>query len=168
MAKVLHDNLTKVQARMQVYTDRKRKERNFEAEDWVFLKLQPYRQSSVAVPRNLKLSARYFGPYEVIQKIGSIAYKLRLPEGSKIHHVFHVSQLKKKIVEKVFSTQDPPHCTTDGQILTEPLKILDRHMVKKHNRVVSEVLMQWANLASEEAIWEEYSFLRSQFPYYEP
>lgn len=115
MAKVLHDNLTKAQARMKVYADGKRKERNFEAGDWVFLKLQPYRQSSVVVRRNLKLSARYFGPYEVIQKIGPVAYKLHLPEGSKIHPVFHVSQLKTKNGEKVFSTQDSPHCTTDGQ-----------------------------------------------------
>ncbi|XP_070030075.1 uncharacterized protein [Nicotiana sylvestris] len=91
----------------------KRKDRNFEIGDWVFLKLQPYRQSLVPVRKNLKLSARYFGPYE----------------------------LKKKIGEKVLPTQDPPYCTNEGQILTEPLQILDRRMVKKKNKVVVEVLV---------------------------
>lgn len=151
MSKVLQDNLTKAQFRMKIYADGKRKERNFSVGDWVFLKLQPYRQTSIAVRRNLKLSARYFGPNEVINRVGPVAYELRLPLGSKIHPVFHVSQLKKKIGEKTFATQDPPYCTNDGQILTKPLKILEMMMVKKMNRAVVEVLVQWANLAPAEA-----------------
>ncbi|XP_075080344.1 uncharacterized protein LOC142165863 [Nicotiana tabacum] len=153
---------------MKNYADGRRKERNFTVGDWVFLKLQPYRQTSVAMRKYLKLSARYFGPYEVIRKIDSVAYELRLPLGSKIHPVFNVSQLKKKIGEKTFATQDPPYCTNDGQILTELLKILERRMVKKKNKAVVEVLVQWANLAPEEATWEEYGFLKSQFPNFEP
>lgn len=74
-----------------------------------------------------------------------------------------MSQLKKKIGEKVLPTQDPPYCTNEGQILTEPLQILDRRMVKKKNKVVVEVLVQWPNLAPKEATWEEYSFLKSHF-----
>ncbi|XP_060202095.1 uncharacterized protein LOC132630539 [Lycium barbarum] len=89
--KVLKDNLIRAQNRMKNYADTKRSKRVFEVGDWVFLKLQSYHQSSVAIRQNLKLSARFFGLYEVLRKLGSVAYKLKLPPGSKIHHVFQVS-----------------------------------------------------------------------------
>ncbi|KAK4346772.1 hypothetical protein RND71_033111 [Anisodus tanguticus] len=63
MAKVLKENLMKAQNRMKVNADRKRTEREFNIGDWVFLKLQPYRQTSIALRRSLKLASKYYGPY---------------------------------------------------------------------------------------------------------
>jgi hypothetical protein len=62
--------------------------------DMVYLKLQPYVQTSVAARASHKLSYKYFGPFEILQKIGQVAYKLKLLESATVHHVFHVLQLR--------------------------------------------------------------------------
>ena len=62
--------------------------------DFILVKLQPYRQSTVAHRVNTKLSKHFFGPFPVIAKVGLVAYTLQLPATSRIHPTFHVSQLK--------------------------------------------------------------------------
>lgn len=79
---------------MKDQADKKRSECSFTVDDWVFLKLQPYEQTSVADHANHKLSFRYFGPFQVIARVGAVAYKLALPPTSKIYPVFHVSLLR--------------------------------------------------------------------------
>lgn len=76
---------------MKFFADKRRTEREFVVGDWVYLKLQPYRQTSLALRRNLKLSSKYYGPYLILEKVGLVAYKLALPMQSKINLVFHVS-----------------------------------------------------------------------------
>jgi hypothetical protein len=95
------ENLQSAQNQQKIYADRHRVERSFEVGDLVFLRLQPYRQSSLKRIGAEKLKSKFYGPYRVIGRIGEVAYELELPEGSKIHNVFHVSCLKKVVGQHV-------------------------------------------------------------------
>ena len=82
------NHILKAQNRIKQFYDSKHQEKEFSIGDWIYLKLQPYRQLSVSARKNLKLSARYYGPFEIVQRVGKVAYKLKLPLGSHIHPVF--------------------------------------------------------------------------------
>ncbi|GJY50086.1 putative mitochondrial protein [Tanacetum coccineum] len=94
MLKLIRHNLHKAQDRMRQQANSKRRDISFEVGDYVFLKIQPYRQRSLAKRRYEKLSPRFFGPYRITRKVGPVAYKLDLPPESRIHPIFHVSMLK--------------------------------------------------------------------------
>ncbi|XP_071923105.1 uncharacterized protein [Coffea arabica] len=87
----IRDHLTKAQQRTKFFADQQRMERTFEVGDWVFLKLRPYKQQTVAIKKCLKLATRFCGPFQVEAKVELVAYHLKLPAGAKIHPVFHVS-----------------------------------------------------------------------------
>jgi hypothetical protein len=130
----------------------------------VLLKLQPFAQSSVVNRSFPKLAYKFFGPYEVLEKIGSVAYKLKLPESSMVHPIFHVPQLK------AFTTDHTPVFSALSHIpqlgITEliPEQILDRHLVKKGNETVTQILLQWSNLLVNSTSWEDYYVLQKKFP----
>lgn len=86
--------LERAQHRSKKQADRNRTERSFQVGEQVLLKLQPYIQQSVVNHPCAKLTFKFFGPYTVLEKIGPLAYKLELPPDSRVHPVFHVSQLK--------------------------------------------------------------------------
>lgn len=94
MQQLIKQYLSRAQECTKCQADKKRSERVFSVGDVVYLKLQPYVQSSLAPRANQKLSFKFFGPFKIVEKIGAVAYKLLLLASSSVHPIFHVSQLK--------------------------------------------------------------------------
>ncbi len=158
----LKSNLQAAANRMKQMADAKRRDIEFQVGDFVFLKLHPYRQHSVYRRASQKLACRFYGPYPIEERIGKVAYKLRLPEGARIHPVFHVSMLKKQVGKtSPISTELPP--IADGDIAVEPEAILDTRWVKRGSGFAEESLVQWKKLPKEDATWEDTQELRSRF-----
>jgi hypothetical protein len=146
--------LQAAQNQQKVYADRHRVERSFEVGDLVFLRLQPYRQSSLKRSGAEKLKPKFYGPYKVIRRIGKVAYELELPEGSKIHNVFHVSCLKKAVGQQINTSQELPPLDEEGQLELVPEEILEQRERRLRNRITRECLVRWRGLPVEDATWE--------------
>jgi hypothetical protein len=127
----------------------------------VFLKVQPYVQTSVARRSSQKLSFRYFGPYRVLSRVGTMAYKLDLLASSSVHPIFHVSQLKKAISPMTQVTAVPPN-TSDG--FQVPMQILQRRVVSRGVRTVPQALIHWSSLPPSLATLEDLKPLKQRFP----
>ena len=77
--KILNENLQTTQNQQKLYADKHRIERSFKVGDFVYLRLQPYRQSSLKKKGAEKLKPRFYGPYRIIRKVGEVAYELEMP-----------------------------------------------------------------------------------------
>ncbi|PKI41782.1 hypothetical protein CRG98_037817 [Punica granatum] len=164
MIRILKHHLKRAQDRIKAHADKKRSERENSMGDWIYLKLQPYRQGTVVNKSSEKLSPRFFGPYEIVDKIGKIVYKLRLPPTAQIHPVFHVSQLKKAIGTANCSTELPMADNSSGDQPKQPATVLEHKMVKRGNKAAAQVLVHWVNTSPTEATWEYADELRWRFP----
>ncbi|XP_021734164.1 uncharacterized protein LOC110700888 [Chenopodium quinoa] len=112
-----------------------------------------------------KLSPKYIGPYEILKRVGKVAYRLALPmERSKVHDVFHVSQLRRYIPDKSHVLR---HETIElDQSLTyeeRPVKILDSKLRSTRNKNVKIIKLLWSNQEYEEATWEAEDEMKKKY-----
>jgi hypothetical protein len=138
---------------MKKQADQHRSERTFEVDEMVFLKLQPYVQTSLAPRSHQKLAFHFFGPFHILARVGTVAYKLELPAHSSIHPVFHVSQLKNVVGA---NHQVLPTLPSDFAIHLAPEKILQTRSVVRGSSTIPQVLIKWNNLPAALATWEDY------------
>jgi hypothetical protein len=104
--------------------------------------------------KNLKLSPRFFRPFQILYKIETVAYKLDLPKEARIHLVFHVSCLKKKVDQHITPLLTLPLIDSNGELKPELEHIVDRRMAKKNDQPFMEVLICWMGAPAIEDTWE--------------
>lgn len=93
MVKRVRTNLKVAHDRQKSFADRKRRFKEYQVGDHVFVRIQP-RRSTLQWSGCAKLAPHYFGPFQVLARVGPVAYQLTLPSHIRIHNVFHVSILK--------------------------------------------------------------------------
>jgi hypothetical protein len=161
--KQLKSHLLSAQEAMKQQADKHRCDVQFRVGEWVYVKLKPYRQQSVKRRIHPKLAAKFFGPFQIVAKLGPVAYKLLLPVTSKIHPVFHVSLLKKAVSGAVASVL-PPELEINANDTFTPVAILDSRSFPDGSGTRAQWLVQWTGQPAEEATWEDISWIKGQFP----
>ncbi|XP_022880852.1 uncharacterized protein LOC111398132 [Olea europaea var. sylvestris] len=163
--KIIKEKLKIAQDRQKNYADRRRRNTEFDVGDRIFLQLSPWK-GVIRFGKQCKLSTRYIGPYEIVEHIDLVAYRLAFPtELSIIHDVFHVSILRKYI-------PDPYHVLKSQLVelkenltyVEEPVQILERKKHVLRSKTIPLVKVLWMNHAIEEVIWESEEQMRSQYP----
>ena len=113
-----------------------------------------------------KLSPRYIGPFEVLERKGEVAYEIVLPpELSQVHLVFHVSMLRKYVPDPSHVVEYQPLDIQPNMTYEErPIRILDRKEQVLRSKVIPYVKILWRNGGLEESIWESEAFMHRQYP----
>nr|GEV26731.1 putative reverse transcriptase domain-containing protein [Tanacetum cinerariifolium] len=123
---LIKQRIQAAQDRQKSYADRKRNPMEFEVGDRVMLKVLPWKGVVRFIKRG-KLNPRYIGPFKVLAKVGDVAYRLELPrELSRVHHTFHVSNLKKCYADEPLAMPlEGVHIDDTLQFVEEPVEIME-------------------------------------------
>ena len=162
---MIRKRLLTAQSRQKSYADVRRRPLEFKVGDHVFLKVMPKR-GVIRFRKRGKLLPRYIGPFEVLERVGAVAYRLALsPSLSTVHEVFHVSMLRKY-------TPDPTHIVDWGELVVDadgtfeegPVRIMDSREQVLRGKTVRLVKVLWKHRGVEEATWECEDTIRANYP----
>ena len=162
---VVRDNLKIVRDRHKSYADNRHRDLQFEIGDRVFLKISPWK-GVLRFGRQGKLRHIYIGPYEIIARVGPVAYKLKLPsELSMIHDIFHVSMLRKYIPDPSHVLREQPVQLKENLTYEEtPVQIVDHKEQVLRSKVTPLVKVLCKNHERETTTWELEAQMRRQYP----
>ncbi|GJY23380.1 reverse transcriptase domain-containing protein [Tanacetum coccineum] len=152
---VAKEKLKEARSRQKSYADKHRRDLEFQVGDRVFLKVSPFRGVKRFGIKG-KLSPRFIGPFEILERIGEVSYHLALPpQLSHVHDVFHVSILKGYHYHPLHVAFYPfDQIQPDMSLSEEPESILDRQERVMRNKVIPFVKILWKNHPEREATWE--------------
>ncbi|XP_069148314.1 uncharacterized protein [Solanum lycopersicum] len=114
-----------------------------------------------------KLRPRYIGPFDVLKRVGDVAYELAFPPGlSGVHPVFHVSMLKRYHGDgKYIIRLDSVLLDENLSYEEEPVAILDREVRKLRSREIASIKVQWKNRLVEDSTWEKEAVMQERYPH---
>ncbi|GKF13358.1 hypothetical protein Tco_0054820, partial [Tanacetum coccineum] len=147
------------------YADLKRKPMEFQVGDRVMLKVSPWK-GVVRFGKRGKLNPRYVGPFKVLERIGSVAYKLELPqELSRVHNTFHVSNLKKCYSDEPLAVPlEGLHIDDKLQFVEEPVEIMEREIKRLKRSRIPLVKVRWNSRRGPEFTWEREDSFKKKYP----
>nr|GEV73235.1 putative reverse transcriptase domain-containing protein [Tanacetum cinerariifolium] len=144
-----------VRDRQKSYADRKRKPMDFQVGNRVMLKVSPWK-GVVRFGKRGKLNPRYIGPFQVLSKVGDVAYRLELPQQlSRVHNMFHVLNLNKYLSdESLVIPLEGLHVDDKLQFVEEPIEIMDREIKRLNRSRIPIIKVRWNSKRSPEFTWE--------------
>ncbi|GJY20926.1 hypothetical protein Tco_0393492 [Tanacetum coccineum] len=147
------------------YVDYRHKPLEFEVGDRVLLKVTPWK-GVVHFGKKGKLALRYVGPFEILERIGLVANRLRLPEElNSVHDTFHVLNLKKCLADaNSHVTLDDIKVNKTLCFVKEPIEIMDQEIKKLKRRKIAAVKVRWNSKRGPEFTWEHEEHMRIKYP----
>ena len=165
----IRERLKAARDRQKSYVDKRRKPLEFQVGDRVLLKVSPWK-GMIRFGKRDKLNPRYIGPFEILARIGPVAYKLRLPqELSNIHPTFHVSNLKKCLSDETLVIPlEEIELNESLNFVEEPVEILDREVKKTKQSRIPIVKVRWNAKRGPEFTWEREDQMQQKYPHLFP
>jgi hypothetical protein len=157
----VRERLEQAQQHYKDFYDRKHRELEFQAGDWVWLRLIHRLAASMDIKGRNNLGPHFFEPFQVLARVGEVAYKLKLPEGACLHNVFHVGVLKRYRGSPPDAPGSLP-TVHHGRACLTPASVLHSRLA----RDILELLVHWSGQPAAEASWvplEEFSELYPSF-----
>ncbi|GJX26751.1 putative reverse transcriptase domain-containing protein, partial [Tanacetum coccineum] len=154
------------QDRQKSYADRRRKPLEFEVGDKVMLKVSPWK-GVIRFGKRGKLNPRYIGPFKILDRVGTLAYRLELPEQlSRVHSTFHVSNLKKCFVDEPLAIPlDEIQIDDKLHFIEEPVEIMDREVKRLKQSRIPIVKVRWNSRRGPEFTWEREDQMKKKYPH---
>ncbi|GKC24582.1 putative reverse transcriptase domain-containing protein [Tanacetum coccineum] len=151
----IKDRLKAARDRQKRYADKRRKLLEFSVGDYVLLKVSPWK-CVVRFWKKGKLTPRFVGPFEITERIGQAAYRLRLPEElNGVHDTFHVSNLKKCLADLTLQVPlDEIQVDAKFNFVEEPVEILEKEFKKLKQSRIAIVKVRWNSKHRSEFSWE--------------
>nr|GFB51405.1 putative reverse transcriptase domain-containing protein [Tanacetum cinerariifolium] len=138
----------------------------FKIGDRVMLKVSPWKRV-VRFGKRGKLNPRYVGPFKVLAKVEKVSYKLELPqELSRVHHTFHVSNLKKCYSdEPLVMPLEGVHIDDTLQFVEEPIEIIEREIKRLKRSQIPLVKVRWNSRRGPDFTWERKDSFKKKYPH---
>jgi hypothetical protein len=159
----VQENLKATKSCRETYANKRRRPLEFKVGNHVYLRVLPMRGMKRFGGKG-KLAPRYIRPFPILEKCGTVAYKLDLPPFLPgVHNIFHVSQLKKCLKAPVDIVL-PEVTSLEGDLSYPeyPINILDQNDRVTRHKIIKFFKIQWSNHSKEKETWESEDFLRSR------